>query len=174
MYERIPEELKKLKQWVCGYEGLYEVDVYGNVYSIPRETTKGGKLKPQNAHGYYRVALTKNGTTKCYFVHRLVAEAFIPNPDNLPQVNHKDECKTNNSVENLEWCTAIYNTRYGTGIKRQSESRRGIPLSEERKRKISESEKGRLPPKHTSKGRRKMSEAATRQWLRWREEHGRG
>ena len=171
MYEKIPNELKSLKQWVCGYEGLYEVDVYGNVYSIPRNTTKGGKLKPQKAHGYYRVALTKNGKTKCYFVHRLVAEAFIPNPENLSQVNHKDECKTNNFVGNLEWCTAIYNVRYGTGIQRQSESRKGVPLSEERKRKISESEKGKKMPPISEETRKKLSEAAIRQWRKWREDH---
>ena len=65
---------------VVGYEGLYEVDSLGNVYSVKRTTTKGGKLKPQLSKGYCRVALSKNGVAKRYFVHRLVAKAFIPNP----------------------------------------------------------------------------------------------
>ena len=112
MYEKIPEELKRLKQWVCGYEGLYEIDVYGNVYSIQRTTTKGGKLKPQKAHGYYRVALTKNGKTKCYFVHRLVAAAFLEKPKGKDFINHKDFDRGNNNVSNLEWVTQKENLDY--------------------------------------------------------------
>ena len=105
---------------VVGYEGLYEVDSLGNVYSVKRTTTKGGKLKPQLSKGYCRVALSKNGVAKRYFVHRLVAKAFIPNPFDLPQVNHKDERKTNNRVENLEWCTAKYNTNYADANEKRS------------------------------------------------------
>ena len=70
--------------------------------------------------GYKTVSLTKDGKTKTLFVHRLVAEAFIPNADNLPMVNHKDEDKTNNFVENLEWCTNDYNINYGTARRRQA------------------------------------------------------
>ena len=67
----------------------------------------------------------RNGTCqKLKRVHRLVAEAFIPNPDNLPEVNHKDENKLNNAVENLEWCNTKYNVRYGTGIERRAMQKR--------------------------------------------------
>lgn len=79
-------------------------------------------LTPQRSiWGYYRINLNKNHKNKIYSVHRLVAEAFIPNPDNLPCVNHKDEVRTNNRINNLEWCTHKYNSNYGTGSKRRSE-----------------------------------------------------
>jgi hypothetical protein len=95
----------------------------------------------QNMHdkGYKIVSLTRDGKTKAHFVHRLVAEAFIDNPDDLPMVNHKDEDKTNNFAENLEWCTNEYNVNYGNARKRQAKKLRGIPHTEEHKRKISES-----------------------------------
>ena len=109
----------KKEYWksVVGYEGLYMVSNWGRVKSI-----KFGKeriLKPvTNSSGYLLVGLYKNNIEKKYSVHRLVAEAFIPNPYNLPQVNHKDENKQNNVVSNLEWCTHEYNNTYGTRIER--------------------------------------------------------
>ena len=114
----------KKEYWkpVVGYEGHYQVSNFGRVKSI-----KFGKeiiLKPRKDKcGYYSVVLYKNGIVKKYYVHRLVAEAFIPNPNNLPCVNHKDENKLNNSVDNLEWCDRLYNVRYGTGIERRSKKR---------------------------------------------------
>lgn len=89
----------------------YEVKPNGEVIN----TKKGIVLNPSKfKNGYLCVSLYKNRKKKTFHVHRLVAEAFIPNPDNLPCVNHKDENKANNSVENLEWCTNKYNNSYGT------------------------------------------------------------
>lgn len=139
---------------VKGYEGYYEVDQFGRVYGLERiikvndngrnyEKPIAGKQLKQSMHtkGYKTVSLTKDGKTKNLFVHRLVAEAFIPNVDNLPMVNHKDEDKTNNFVENLEWCTNDYNINYGTARRRQAKKIRGIPHTDEHKKKISESMK---------------------------------
>ena len=83
----------------------------GKVWSIRNNKF----LKPQlTRDGYYSVDLCLNGTDKVVKIHRLVANAFIPNPENLPQVNHIDENKTNNNVNNLEWCTPEYNNNYGS------------------------------------------------------------
>lgn len=109
---------------VAGFEGLYEVSDQGRVKSLKRlvkRKTKGDYivkeriLKPfTRGDGYVFVPLSKNGTRCTKSVHRLVAEAFIPNPDNLPEVNHKDENKSNNELGNLEWCDQEYNSNYGT------------------------------------------------------------
>ena len=117
--------IMKKEYWkpVVGYEGLYEVSNFGRVKSIPRNgTVKYARiLKPvTNRYGYSYVILCKNGKVKSFLVHRLVAEAFIQNNDNLPCVNHKDECKTNNNVENLEWCSEKYNCNFGTRNERVS------------------------------------------------------
>lgn len=103
-----------------GYEGLYAISIYGEVWSyrkhkflIPDITKKG----------YYKVMLTKDKCKKWEYIHRLVAKAYIPNPGKLPQVNHKDEDKSNNNVDNLEWCDNTYNVNYGTGKKRSAKSR---------------------------------------------------
>ena len=81
---------------------------------LGRVKNKHGRiLKPEIRNGYYSVDLMKNGKRYKFRVHRLVAEAFIPNPDNLPQVNHKDEDKLNNNIaSNLEWCDNTYNSQY--------------------------------------------------------------
>lgn len=99
-----------------GYEN-YEVRPNGEVVNIKT----GRALRPfKTKKGYLRVQLCNNNGYKNFRVHRLVAQAFIPNPDNLPCVNHKDEDKTNNNVENLEWCTHEYNINYGTRTKKTS------------------------------------------------------
>lgn len=121
---------------VKGYEGQYEVSDKGRVRSIDRYIPyqknpskkahiKGKMKKPFVAHdGYLRVALSKNGKSKKFFVHRLVLEAFSPNPDpeHLTQINHKNEITNDNRVENLEWCTQTYNNNYGNRIEKQAQS----------------------------------------------------
>lgn len=105
------------------YEGLYQVSNLGRVKSLGNNKTKKEKImKPSvNKSGYLLICLSKNGYIKNYLVHRLVAQAFIPNPYDLPQVNHKDEDKTNNVVSNLEWCDQKYNNNYGTRLERVAE-----------------------------------------------------
>ena len=108
------------------FEGLYQVSNRGKVKrikSIIVDISQGGvrtreipeRLLKQSfaGCGYCSVMLSKNGKVRRFNVHRLVAEAFIPNPSNLPEINHKDENKTNNCVDNLEWCTSKYNANYG-------------------------------------------------------------
>ena len=118
---------------VIGYEGLYEVSNLGRVRSVDRlvkysngqiHLHKGRILSPGLVHksGYLQVALCNNGKTQHKMVYRLVAEAFLPNIDNLPQVNHKDENPFNNCVDNLEWCTIEYNINYGTRIQKVTET----------------------------------------------------
>ena len=113
---------------IVGYEGLYLISDEGDVIALSKEVAGRNafskivahrKEKPLKHHLrgkgkllYPAVALSKDGTTKSYSVHRLVAEAFIPNPDNLPEVNHKDENPLNCRAENLEWCDRQYNIEY--------------------------------------------------------------
>lgn len=120
---------KEIWKDVKDYEGLYEVSNLGNVRSLDRIVTrsdgrkclwKGSILKGIKVrNGYLRISLSKSSKEKQVLIHRLVAQAFIPNPNNLPVINHKDEDKTNNHVENLEWCTRLYNNCYGTAIQRR-------------------------------------------------------
>lgn len=103
-----------------GFNGDYWVSNLGNVKSLKRGNKR--LLKPRKQSGYYKVVLYNNEKHE-YAIHRLVATAFISNPDNLPQVNHKDENKANNRVDNLEWCTQEYNVNYGTGNKKRARSK---------------------------------------------------
>lgn len=99
---------------IKGYDGLYQVSNEGRIKSIKKRKILSLFA---NHKGYLQTCLYKNGEKKGFLVHRLVAEAFIQNPQNLTQVNHKDENKTNNSVENLEWCTNDYNINYSQSKK---------------------------------------------------------
>lgn len=116
---------------IKGYEGLYAVTKDGQIWSYRSNKFLSSHISNS---GYMRVHLSKNNVGKNYSVHRLVAEAFISNPKNYPCVNHKDENKLNNNVDNLEWCTNQYNLNYGT----LTERRRGRKVSESTRQKISE------------------------------------
>jgi len=114
---------------IKGYEYLYQVSNLGRVKSVSRKVSRGNsfytvKEKILNYGvdrlGYTRVVLSNKCNCRTFLVHRLVAEAFIPNPNNLPYINHKDENPSNNCIDNLEWCTQKYNVNYGTTQQRHS------------------------------------------------------
>ena len=119
-----------IEEWrsVDGYEGCYEVSSHGRVRSVIRQilsgnhyqTANGKMLKLKELGGYFVIGLKKHNVASTKSVHRLVAAAFIPNPNNLPQINHKDENPLNNHVDNLEWCSPKYNANYGTRNQRLS------------------------------------------------------
>lgn len=124
--------MKEMWKDVEGYEGYYQVSNKGRVKGLERTVYAGrGRTRKQyekimsdnkhNGRGYKLVSLSKDGISKNKYIHRLVAEAFIKNGNNFPQVNHKDEDVGNNRVDNLEWCTQKYNNNYGTKKERLSE-----------------------------------------------------
>ena len=113
---------------IKGYENLYMINNEGIVVSCSKVSgtviLKNRYLKPtKKSNGYLQVNLYKDGTRKHFYVHRLVAEHFIPNPNNLPQINHKDKNKENNNVNNLEWCDNSYNVLYSDIPKKLRELR---------------------------------------------------
>jgi len=125
----VPVDKEKWKD-VVGYEGLYKVSNYGNIFSnYSNKILNPNRMKA----GYLSFELFKNKKSKRLLVHRLVAFAFIENLLNLPQVNHKDENKSNNVVENLEWNSAKENMNYGTRIERQ---RKNTDYTQERRKII--------------------------------------
>lgn len=127
-----PEFVMAHEQWlpIQGYEGLYEVSDFGRVRSLDRivgrhtqgDFAKAGQIRTPHLtpKGYARIQLSREGQGRNYMVHRLVAEAFIPNPDDLPEVNHKNGNKADNRVDNLEWITSSDNLQhaYDTGLKK--------------------------------------------------------
>ena len=129
--------MKEVWKDIPGYEGIYQVSILGRVKSFDRVVIR--KNKPEyvlsgkvlkhhdNGKGYKTVSLCKNGKPKTTYIHRLVAELFVPNPNNLPEINHKDENKANNKANNLEWCSAKYNKNYGNRAKKFGISR-GTPV----------------------------------------------
>lgn len=118
--EQIKEEWKP----VVGYEGIYEVSNTGKINIINyRNLGYNKRRKTKVMFGYERITLIKGEHRQNIGVHRVVAMAFLPNTQNLPSINHKDENKLNNNVNNLEWCSVAYNNAYGTGRKRSAERR---------------------------------------------------
>lgn len=126
-----------IEEWrdVIGFEGAYQISNLGRVRSLDREIPyvnngtpailhyKGKVLKPKpDRDGYPRVSLKFGEKIKLAGIHRLVAQAFLPNPDNLPCVNHKDYHRDNNCVDNLEWCTVDYNNHYSENQERRPHS----------------------------------------------------
>ena len=121
---------KELWKDVVGYEGLYEISSMGRVRTVPRvyvdslgrkfpKKRKLMRIGVSKQTGYPYTSLTKEGKQTKIFIHRLIAEAFIPNPLALPCVNHKDEDRGNSVLENLEWCSYSYNNTYGDACKKR-------------------------------------------------------
>lgn len=176
-----------MEEWraIKGYEGLYEISNMGRIKSLERviKNTKGYNRKfsevirkPINVHGYLYCDLYKENREKRFAIHRLVAEAFLSNEEEKPEVNHKDGNKLNNCVENLEWVTAKENVQHAidTGLWNPSASKRsgeyngmfGKHHSESAKQKIREVHQGL---KHTEKAKQKMSNS--RKGKKFSEEH---
>lgn len=107
---------------IPNYEELYQASNFGFIRRIHKKGTTHTLKGVINKDGYYRVHLSKNSEVKNFYVHRLIAETFIPNPNNLPFINHKKELeKLNNKIDNLEWCNSKYNANYGTRNQRVAE-----------------------------------------------------
>lgn len=131
------------EEWkdIPGYEGWYMVSNYGRIKSVERSTIqkrvcdkairlrtyKSCIIKASNYGSYLICHLKKNGTSKVVKYHRIVCSVFNENPNNLPQINHKNEIKTDNRAENLEWCTPLYNRNYGTAQQRLVEKLKNNP-----------------------------------------------
>ena len=109
---------KEIWKDIEGFEGLYQISNFGKVKSLHnRGGIKERILKPyKKKNGYLQVKLRNKNHIKYETIHRLVAQAFLPNPTKLPSINHKDENKENNNVDNLEWCSVGYNNTYGSRI----------------------------------------------------------
>ena len=173
-----------MSEWrhIPGYEGLYCCSPAGRIKSLERvvkrrdglnHTVPERVLTPvKHTHGYQQVTLCKNGKKERWLVHRLVALTFLPNPEGLPCINHKNEVKDDNRADNLEWCTTAYNNTYGDRVQRIAEKHRGLKHSPETRRRMSETKKHMPAEYHqklsaaargrkaTSEARRKMSEYA--------------
>lgn len=178
------EEKEEIWKDIKGYEGYYQVSNLGRVRSMNRiiKRSKGsfytrGKLLKLyiGKDGYISVMLYKDGLNKLFRVHRLVAETFISNPNDYPIINHIDENKINNHINNLEWCTYQYNNTYGTKIQQLSNKKKGKPLSLEHRRKLSEAKIGKPSNKKGKKlsedTKRKISEGVKKTHKPLTEEH---
>lgn len=156
--------LNEIWKPIAHYEDSYVISNYGRIKSLSRITympdgiTPNGYIKEHfvsqhdNGRGYLFVCLYKHNKPKREYVHRLVAITFIDNPKCLPQVNHKDEDKQNNYVENLEWCDAKYNNTYGTARERRVNTckKRGV-YEHHRQRMLSDKNPSKQNPKYGGK-----------------------
>lgn len=130
------EKLKEVWKDIEGYEGIYQISNLGRVKSLSKVRKSGASKsyctkeiikKPyDNGNGYKYISLHKNKIRESFKIHRLVATHFISNPNNYPVVNHKDEDRSNNVINNLEWCTQKYNVNYGNGLEKMSSKRRRV------------------------------------------------
>ena len=135
------EEKEIIWKDIPGYEGLYKVSNTGKIFSV---VTNRELSVIQKKDGYTCISLCdKDHNKKQYRIHQLVAKAFIPNPNNLPMINHKNEIKNDNRVENLEWCNNFYNSNYGNRNLILSKKLKGVPKSKEaiEKRRMTMKEK---------------------------------
>lgn len=109
--------MKEIWKDIKGYEGLYQISNFGNV-----KTLRNSSFLKGTGTEYKKVVLYKNKKAKIFYIHRLVAEHYIKNPNNYSCVNHKDENKMNNKANNIEWCTKQYNCNYGKRNEKMSKS----------------------------------------------------
>lgn len=116
--------MSECAKFIEGYEGLYSIDRNGRIYSHKRN--KYLSLKPASINGYVQVVLYKDGKVRMFGVHRLVAKTFIPNPNDLPVVNHRDNNRANNRVDNLEWCTQKENVHHAIAEGRHGKMMRRV------------------------------------------------
>ena len=112
---------------IKGYEGIYAITSCGKVWSY---RSNRFLTIQDNGRGYKKIGLYKDGKAKNHYIHRLVGQAYIPNPDNLPEINHKDEDKSHNWVGNLEWCDFDYNQHYGTRNKRIQDTKKKYSVAQ--------------------------------------------
>lgn len=144
-------QIKENWKPIDGFEG-YAVSNLGRIKSLNyKRTGKEKILKPMKNKGYLQVGLCRNGKRKMFYVHRLVATAFLPNPNGFTEINHIDEDKTNNVVDNIEWASRWYNMNYGTRTERTSKAVEASKYSDFREiclRFVSTAEAGRNGYKH--------------------------